>query len=124
MVEQVGRSGETRCHFRQHAVVALPILSDGVPKLVVQLLPAGRKVAELVAARTDVPRLGDQLHAAEDGILPHRVQKTTALIEAVRLARQRGGQVEAERSEEHTSELQSLMRTSYADFCLQTKTTI
>src|SRR3546814_4335831 len=28
----------------------------------------------------------------------------------------------AERSEEHTSELQSLMRTSYAVFCLTTKT--
>src|SRR3546814_4890580 len=27
-----------------------------------------------------------------------------------------------ERSEEHTSELQSLMRTSYAVFCLKTKT--
>src|SRR3546814_6466231 len=30
----------------------------------------------------------------------------------------------AERSEEHTSELQSLMRTSYAVFCLKKKTTI
>src|SRR3546814_3706317 len=30
---------------------------------------------------------------------------------------------EALRSEEHTSELQSLMRISYAVFCLQTKTT-
>src|SRR3546814_4434807 len=29
------------------------------------------------------------------------------------------GQTRAERSEEHTSELQSLMRTSYAVFCLQ-----
>src|SRR3546814_8642500 len=29
---------------------------------------------------------------------------------------------EARRSEEHTSELQSLMRTSYAVFCLKTKT--
>src|SRR3546814_5178848 len=28
------------------------------------------------------------------------------------------------RSEEHTSELQSLMRLSYADFCLKQKTTI
>src|SRR3546814_8076919 len=28
-----------------------------------------------------------------------------------------------DRSEEHTSELQSLMRTSYAVFCLKTKTT-
>src|SRR3546814_2830557 len=31
--------------------------------------------------------------------------------------------VEQARSEEHTSELQSLMRTSYAVFCLQKKTT-
>src|SRR3546814_9021245 len=30
----------------------------------------------------------------------------------------------ADRSEEHTSELQSLMRISYAVFCLKTKTTI
>src|SRR3546814_6997320 len=29
-----------------------------------------------------------------------------------------------ERSEEHTSELQSLMRTSYAVFCLKTKTSL
>src|SRR3546814_6698837 len=32
------------------------------------------------------------------------------------------GPPDQERSEEHTSELQSLMRTSYAVFCLQTKT--
>src|SRR3546814_4762998 len=31
-------------------------------------------------------------------------------------------QVSSTRSEEHTSELQSLMRISYAVFCLQTKT--
>src|SRR3546814_5458286 len=33
------------------------------------------------------------------------------------------GPQEAERSEEHTSELQSLMRISYAVFCLKKKTT-
>src|SRR3546814_2924699 len=32
--------------------------------------------------------------------------------------------VAAERSEEHTSELQSLMRTSYAGFCLKKKNNI
>src|SRR3546814_2762650 len=36
-------------------------------------------------------------------------------------AQQRLGAGEAVRSEEHTSELQSLMRTSYAVFCLQKK---
>src|SRR3546814_4997233 len=35
----------------------------------------------------------------------------------------RGTRLVAERSEEHTSELQSLMRYSYAVFCLKTKTT-
>src|SRR3546814_5144044 len=34
-----------------------------------------------------------------------------------------GGVAFAPRSEEHTSELQSLMRTSYAVFCLKNKTT-
>src|SRR3546814_1364547 len=33
-----------------------------------------------------------------------------------------GMAAELDRSEEHTSELQSLMRTSYAAFCLRTKT--
>src|SRR3546814_4061605 len=32
------------------------------------------------------------------------------------------GKADSSRSEEHTSELQSLMRTSYADFCLQKQT--
>src|SRR3546814_9573507 len=34
---------------------------------------------------------------------------------------QRGGERKAQRSEEHTSELQSLMRISYAVFCLKNK---
>src|SRR3546814_7618572 len=36
-----------------------------------------------------------------------------------RLAKSDGRVVDGHRSEEHTSELQSLMRTSYAVFCLQ-----
>src|SRR3546814_2439724 len=51
-----------------------------------------------------------------------------AAVEELRLARQpvarpqraRGAVAEV-RSEEHTSELQSLMRNSYADFCLKKK---
>src|SRR3546814_6981704 len=36
---------------------------------------------------------------------------------------QRGPRIELQRSAEHTSELQSLMRTSYAVFCLKKKNT-
>src|SRR3546814_5078480 len=38
------------------------------------------------------------------------------------MMRQAGGYFRAPRSEEHTSELQSLMRISYAVFCLKKKT--
>src|SRR3546814_2180426 len=38
-----------------------------------------------------------------------------------RAASRRGGKASASRSEEHTSELQSLMRISYAVFCLKKK---
>src|SRR3546814_7106270 len=40
------------------------------------------------------------------------------------LRRRQGGLVAAVRSEEHTSELQSLMRISYAVFCLKKKKSI
>src|SRR3546814_6175181 len=54
-----------------------------------------------------------------DTVLRH-VDKAAGQITRVRRLERRVGQ--ALRSEEHTSELQSLMRTSYAVFCLQKKT--
>src|SRR3546814_4103016 len=44
------------------------------------------------------------------------------VYDAVRLVRSAPPSDEADRSEEHTSELQSLMRISYAVFCLKKKT--
>src|SRR3546814_6074321 len=41
--------------------------------------------------------------------------------EVVKLARSLGKEAPVNRSEEHTTELQSLMRTSYAAFCLKKK---
>src|SRR3546814_5180660 len=57
-----------------------------------------------------------------------RIQRRHDLVEIIRqlapvaigLAEERSGEI-VERSEEHTSELQSLMRTSYAVFCLKKK---
>src|SRR3712207_7177958 len=57
-------------------------------------------VADLVAARPQVPRLADELHAREHRVLPHRVEEAGTRIEARALAAE-------DRSEEHTSELQS-----------------
>src|SRR3546814_3123330 len=55
---------------------------------------------------------------ATDGVNDGR-ERFTTMLDAVRT-----NYAEAERSEEHTSELQSLMRISYAVFCLKKKTNI
>src|SRR3546814_3880913 len=49
------------------------------------------------------------------------VQQRTAAGEGDALLHDVGGQLGRRRSEEHTSELQSLMRISYAVFCLKKK---
>src|SRR3546814_5737694 len=63
----------------------------------------------------------DRLDALE-AVLPrhHQAQRRAVLLRQ-RLAVQAGGQQGQRRSEEHTSELQSLMRISYAVFCLKNK---
>src|SRR3546814_5775020 len=45
------------------------------------------------------------------------------IVSAVRLGQEGGNEHACQRSEEHTSELQSLMRISYAVFCLKKKKT-
>src|SRR3546814_3190490 len=45
------------------------------------------------------------------------------IVPLIQAGQQRFGENRVQRSEEHTSELQSLMRISYAVFCLKKKTT-
>src|SRR3546814_5051452 len=54
----------------------------------------------------------DAMFGPDIGFQPQRLR---------RIAKVDGGDVAAPRSEEHTSELQSLMRISYAVFCLKKK---
>src|SRR3546814_6729278 len=73
--------------------------------------PDGRASQEPVAA-----------HAVRDRPVPARRRQGGDLRRPARGIRGRGGR-RADRSEEHTSELQSLMRISYAVFCLNKKQT-
>src|SRR3546814_5901926 len=57
---------------------------------------------------------GVALHVLDPAIMPFSDATTTGAITCFRIGR---------RSEEHTSELQSLMRISYAVFCLKNKKT-
>src|SRR3546814_8976014 len=70
---------------------------------------------EIAGRRTEVDQQAQKLLAAGDGFSQQMSQTTGHLSgETDRLLK---------RSEEHTSELQSLMRISYAVFCLKKKKT-
>src|SRR3546814_5111746 len=61
-------------------------------------------------------------HLDEVGCPRCRLSGATLRISARHIEIAQGAEVEIMRSEEHTSELQSLMRISYAVFCLKKKT--
>src|SRR3546814_9766710 len=71
--------------------------------------PRADRTLCLVIGRVAMPR-------ADDHAMPH--QRANILFVA-QLGRERQHHAPAMRSEEHTSELQSLMRISYAVFCLK-----
>src|SRR3546814_3272339 len=77
----------------------------------------------------NVAGLGEALHAAGDRLPTWRAHNEQAMAHAAiayaKQMRRRRAMVctSSIRSEEHTSELQSLMRISYAVFCLKNKNT-
>ncbi len=83
------------------AAVPLPEAADAVAVLAVPLGPEHREVAHLVAARADVPGLGDQLHLREDRVLVDDVEEGAQAVDVEQLAGQRAGQVEAEAVDVH-----------------------
>ena len=84
-----------------HAAVALPEPAHAIAVLAVPLRPADGKVADLVAALAQVPRLGDELHLAEHGILVNDIEERAQLVHFVKLAGERAGQIEAEPIDMH-----------------------
>src|SRR3546814_10772010 len=87
-------------------------------------LDEAHEIAESIGERQDLGR-----HAAlgaADGLAPSPPfapwpWRWTLTMVASTMAYSMSGSSEQARSEEHTSELQSLMRTSYAVFCLNKK---
>src|SRR3546814_8510159 len=83
------------------------------PGICVASTPPSARAARLRCAR--VPLSPDSMSEAVDA-------GDRALVDALLRGRRAGGVAFQQRSEEHTSELQSLMRISYAVFCLKKKT--
>src|SRR3546814_6255819 len=72
-----------------------------------------------LAVYEDIP--AELRERCEDVILNRRDDATDRLLEIAERYKGGGKKREVDRSEEHTSELQSLMRNSYAVFCLKKK---
>src|SRR3546814_8111576 len=75
----------------------------------------------LFRSRHGPRRCAEKLPAAGDRRRPGRAGAVVAAVDRRRGAGDAHVEVAGHRSEEHTSELQSLMRISYAVFCLKKK---
>src|SRR3546814_1891362 len=75
----------------------------------------------LLPPRPSIDRLADRQPAHVDPVVAVAADHDVMAIAAIEQVVAVGGT--RDRSEEHTSELQSLMRISYAVFCLKKKTT-
>src|SRR5215469_4948463 len=95
-VEVIPGTGAALGEIGQLARLAFPKSAHGVAKLVVPFRPSRWEMADLVAPGADIPRLGNKFDLAQGRVLPAGVEKTSALIEAVRLAGEYRGEVEAE----------------------------
>src|SRR3546814_2792846 len=74
-----------------------------------------------VAVEADRPDRRADVRRSLGGAVPRLAQAPQACDPAPVLVHEPGRQRDDARSEEHTSELQSLMRISYAVFCLKKK---
>src|SRR3546814_7474108 len=83
------------------------------------------RTGNIVEPRTFHPATGLEAALADGGFFDIAREPGFGAVEAAILVYEAGlSPLVLERSEEHTSELQSLMRISYAGFCLKQKKTI
>src|SRR3546814_7439663 len=120
------RRRHTRCALVTGVqTCALPILLvDAIPGKAQGQLVADIRTAEHLAHDVGVDAVDARVGGVVLAVLGHvEWWKILGQQHDSVVVRQRGVRMSAEqqRSEEHTSELQSLMRTSYAVFCLKKK---
>src|SRR5260370_29925881 len=82
-------------------VVTSPEAPDDVPILPVPLGPAGRKVAELISVRAEIPRFGDQLEPGHRRVLSYRIEEPAALAIIAVFTGETRAQIEAETVDMH-----------------------
>src|SRR3546814_4117068 len=100
--------------FRASLTASIPMGSDAM-----NAMPEISKALE--TAKAALEKIGGLTVATNTAVVNSRGPRAKAAPAAAEPAAG-GGDGDGDRSEEHTSELQSLMRISYAVFCLKKKT--
>ena len=94
--EDVARAGDAGREFAAGVRLAAPKMAHGVAEAVVPLAPAVGKIAEPIAFRPEIPRLGDQLGLRQDRIGGERLEQRRLLVEAPVASPDCNGEIEAE----------------------------
>src|SRR6185437_561399 len=63
LVEEIARARYAFSEFGKLSLITLPIATEGITEFIVPFGPTWRELPDLIAARTDVPRLRDQFDA-------------------------------------------------------------
>ena len=93
---QVGGASQAGGEVGERGEFAAPEVAHRIAVPAVPLGPQGREAADLVAVRTHVPRLRDELDLRDHGVLVDEVEESGESVDLGELAGQSGGQVEAE----------------------------
>ncbi len=96
VMEKVLRGRHAAGDVADEVAGARPVAAQRAAVAIVPLRPGGRKMSDLVAARAEIPWLGDQLDAGKDRILPERREERRVRGETLRSTAERGGKIEAE----------------------------
>src|SRR4029453_18568133 len=101
MLVKIGASRQAIGQLADLAFIALPETAHCVPIFAVPFRPEDGEISDLIASFADVPWPGDQLYLREDRVLVNDFEESMQLVHPIRVAREGGGEIEAETIDMH-----------------------
>src|SRR5690606_24199362 len=96
MIEDIGRAGHPAGEVANQPLLAAPEAALVLAIGIIPFRPSIRKSADLVSAQPQIPGFCDQLYLRQRRVLPHGGEERRLPVEAIGLAPQSRGQIEAE----------------------------
>ena len=93
---EVGGTGQSGGEVGERGELAAPEIAHRVAVPAVPFGPQRREATDLVAVRTHVPRLRDELDLRDHGVLVDEIEESGESVDLGELASQGGGKIEAE----------------------------